>query len=172
MIQKFEDIHSGGFWQSGSDSKDLILRVKEDYDGAEPSGNSVAAMALLKLGKITGKACYGESGQKAIQLYSQRLHSFPQAMPYLLQALLFSSHEPTRVVIAGSPSDLTTQKLVHQANGVYQPFKVILGNQGLVDSFALETAKTNAPAAFICTGSTCQAPTSDPQVIRKFLSTF
>ena len=172
MIQKFEDIHSGGFWQSGSDSKDLILRVKEDYDGAEPSGNSVAAMALLKLGKITGKAGYGESGLKAIHLYSQRLHSFPQAMPYLLQALQFSSHEPIRVVIAGTPTDVTTQKLVHQANGVYQPFKVILGNQGPVDAFALETAKTNGSAAFICTGNTCQAPTSDPQVIRKFLSAF
>jgi hypothetical protein len=55
MLAKFFDAENGGFWQSAADSEDLILRVKDDYDGAEPSGNSVAALSLLKLGAITGR---------------------------------------------------------------------------------------------------------------------
>ena len=51
MVEQFWDTAEGGFWQSPAGAKDLILRVKEDYDGAEPSGNSVAIMALLKLGR-------------------------------------------------------------------------------------------------------------------------
>ena len=55
MIAKFYDAENGGFWQSAADATDLILRVKDDYDGAEPSGNSVATLALLKLAAITGR---------------------------------------------------------------------------------------------------------------------
>jgi len=53
MIARFADKEAGGFWQSAGDAPDLILRVKEDYDGAEPSGNSVAILALFKLAAIT-----------------------------------------------------------------------------------------------------------------------
>ena len=55
MIAKFYDPANGGFWQSPAGTNDLILRVKDDYDGAEPSGNSVATLALLKLAAITGR---------------------------------------------------------------------------------------------------------------------
>ena len=51
MLAKFFDAENGGFWQSATDATDLILRVKDDYDGAEPSGNSVATLSLLKLGR-------------------------------------------------------------------------------------------------------------------------
>ena len=61
MLAKFFDSENGGFWQSTAGSKDLILRVKDDYDGAEPSGNSVATLSLLKLGAITGQKKFAEA---------------------------------------------------------------------------------------------------------------
>src|SRR6185312_7018333 len=63
MLVKFYDSENGGFWQSAANSKDLILRVKDDYDGAEPSGNSVAALSLLKLGTITGRKNFTEAAE-------------------------------------------------------------------------------------------------------------
>jgi len=57
MIARFYDAENGGFWQSIAEAKDLILRVKDDYDGAEPSGNSVATLALLKLAAAPQASC-------------------------------------------------------------------------------------------------------------------
>src|SRR6185369_10534048 len=101
ILAKFYDTDNGGFWQSIA-AKDLILRVKEDYDGAEPSGNSVAAFALLKLGAIAGRREFVDAAEKTLRLFAARLQQAPQAVPYPLQALDFSLQEPKRVVLAGA----------------------------------------------------------------------
>jgi uncharacterized protein YyaL (SSP411 family) len=90
MIAKFYDAENGGFWQSAAGAKDLILRVKDDYDGAEPSGNSVATLALLKLAAITGREGFQKPAAEAtLRLFAHRLQNFPQAMPFMLHALDF-----------------------------------------------------------------------------------
>src|SRR5207237_10586966 len=94
MLAKFYDAENGGFWQSAAGAKDLIMRVKEDYDGAEPSGNSVASLALLRLGKITERREFSQAAEKTMRLFSGRLQQSPQAVPYMLQALDFSMEEP------------------------------------------------------------------------------
>ncbi len=96
MVKKFYDAKDGGFWQSPADTQDLILRVKEDYDGAQPSGNSVAVLALLKLAGMTGRADYREAAEKTLRFFSERMEQMPQAAPYMLKALDFSLQEPTR----------------------------------------------------------------------------
>src|SRR6185295_12748803 len=84
MLTKFYDAENGGFWQSAAGASDLILRVKEDYDGAEPSGNSVATLALLKLGGITDRKDFKQAAEKTLRFFAHRLHELPQAVPYLL----------------------------------------------------------------------------------------
>ncbi len=100
MIAKFHDPENGGFWQSAGGAKDLILRVKDDYDGAEPSGNSVATLALLKLAAITGREDFKKPAEATLRLFAHRLQNFPQAMPFMLHALDFSLEEPRRAVIS------------------------------------------------------------------------
>src|SRR5688572_10387504 len=68
MLKRFYDPEQGGFWQSAADAKDLILRVKDDYDGAEPSGNSVATLALVKLGAICDQTKFREAAEKTLQI--------------------------------------------------------------------------------------------------------
>jgi uncharacterized protein YyaL (SSP411 family) len=121
MLAKFYDAQNGGFWQSAADAKDLILRVKEDYDGAEPSGNSVSILALLKLGAITGRKEFNEAAGKSLRLFSTRLQQTPQAVPCLLQALDFSMQEPKRAVVAGNPSSTQARELLRAIHSVYQP---------------------------------------------------
>ena len=161
MLAKFYDKENGGFWQAPPGTADLILRVKEDYDGAEPSGNSVAILALLKLGAITDREDFKEAAGKSMRLFADRLHQLPQAVPYLLLALDYSLEEPKRAVITGDPNATATRALIHAAHSVYQPNKVVLGNTGPVESFAKTLPTKDAPMAYICTGTACQPPTHD-----------
>jgi hypothetical protein len=169
MLAKFYDAENGGFWQSPADTKDLILRVKDDYDGAEPSGNSVAALALLKLAAITGRADFKKPAEATLRLFAPRLQNVPQAMPYLLQALDFWLEEPRRVVVAGDPNSAPARELLRAVHSVYQPNKVVLGNTGSVEPFARTLPAKAGPVVYLCTGHACQPPTREVEKVKEML---
>jgi uncharacterized protein YyaL (SSP411 family) len=161
MLAKFYDAAAGGFWQSPPGATDLILRVKEDYDGAEPSGNSVAALSLLRLGAITDRQEFKDAAAKTLRLFAERMQQLPQAMPAMLQALDFHLEEPRRVVIAGDVTSAKARELLRAAHSVFQPNKVVLGTTGAVEPFAKTLPAKDGPVVYLCTGSECQPPTAD-----------
>ncbi len=170
MVERFHDSKDGGFWQSTGEAKDLILRVKDDYDGAEPSGNAVATMALLKLAAITERKDFKEAGEKTLRLFADRLQQLPQAVPFLLAALDFSSEEPRRAVIVGDVANGDGLALLRAANAIYQPNKVVLGNNGAVEPFAKTlTPRDGKATAYVCTGTACQPPTHDATKLKLLL---
>ena len=170
MVARFHDAKDGGFWQSTGDAKDLILRVKDDYDGAEPSGNSVAAMSLLKLAALTERKDFKTAGETTVRLFSDRLQQLPQAVPFLLSALDFSMEEPRRAVIVGDVSREPGRALLRAAHSIYQPNKIVSGNSGPVEPFAKTlTPKDNQPTAYVCTGTACQPPTHDANKLKSLL---
>ena len=169
MLARFYDAENGGFWQSAAGAKDLILRVKEDYDGAQPSGNSVAIMDLLRLGQITGRKDFTQAAEKSLRLFANRLEELPQAVPFMLQAVDFWLDEPRRAVIAGAPDSADARALLHAVHSVYQPNKVVLGNAGPVEPFARTLPVKEGPVVYVCTGTACKPPTSDPEKIRKLV---
>jgi uncharacterized protein YyaL (SSP411 family) len=162
MIAKFYDPANGGFWQSPADTTDLILRVKDDYDGAEPSGNSVATLALLKLAAITGREAFRQPAEATLQLFAHRLQNQPAGLAFMLQALDFWLDEPRRVVIVGDPNSPDFHALLRAAHAVYQPNKIVLGNLGEVEPFAKTLPVNPTALAYLCTGTACQPPTGDP----------
>lgn len=164
MISRFYDPKEGGFYESAADAKDLIMRTKEDYDGAEPSGNSVAALALLKLAAITDNKHFKDVAEKTLRHFSTRLQEFPQAVPHMLLALDFLMHEPKRAVLVGKDA-----QLLHAIHSVYQPNKVVLSNSGPVEEFAKTLPTKDAPVVFLCTGTACQPPTKDPKEVARML---
>ncbi len=168
MLAKFYDAGQGGFWQS-ADAADLILRVKEDYDGAEPSGNSVATLALLRLSAITSKKEYQQAAEKTLRLFGPRLQNLSQAVPYMLLAFDFSLEEPRRVVIAGDPSAPDALALLRAAHAVYQPGKVVLGTGGAVEPFAKTLPAKDGAMVYLCTGTACQPPTREVGKIKEML---
>jgi uncharacterized protein YyaL (SSP411 family) len=169
LLAKFYDTANGGFWQSASDSTDLILRIKDDYDGAEPSGNSVATLALLKLAAITGRTDFKQAAEATLRLFAPRLEKLPQAVPHMLQALDFSLEEPRRVVIAGDPQSANGQELLRAAHAVYQPNKIISGTAGAVEEFARALPVKEKAVVYLCTGQACQPPTNDPAQVTALL---
>ena len=169
MLTKFYDPANGGFWQSPAGASDLILRVKDDYDGAEPSGNSVATLALLKLGKITGEQKFTEAAEATLQLAAARLQSQPAALAFMLHAVDFWLDEPRRVVIVGDTNSKNFHELISAAHAAYQPNKIILGNAGAVEPFAKTLSAKNSATAYVCTGNACQPPTNDIETLRQQL---
>lgn len=169
MIAKFHDSAAAGFFSSAP-SPDLLFRAKDDYDGAEPSGNSTAVLALLKLAALTENASYQTIAENTLKLYAQRLTDLPQALPLMLHAVAFAGEPPFRAVIAGDPALPETQALLRAAHRVYQTHRVILGTTGPVEPFARTLLpRDGKPTAYICTGTSCRPPTSDPAAVRKSL---
>ncbi len=170
MLAKFQDSERGGFWQSAAGADDLILRVKEDYDGALPAGNSVAILALLRLADITDRSEFRTAAEKGLRFLADRLGRQPQAVPALLAALDYSLGETRRVVIAGDTNEAGWRELLAAANRVFLPNKVVLGTAGLVEPFARTLpAREGRATAYVCTGNACRPPTSDPRELRRLL---
>jgi len=170
LLGKFYDSENGGFWQTPARTEHLILRVKDDYDGAEPSGNSVAVLALLKLGAIAGRPDFTAAAEKTLRLFSARLHQIPQAMPCLLQALDFFLQPPARVVVAGDPGGERGRELVRAAHAVFHPNKVVLGNAGPVDDFSRTLPADGGPLVYLCTGTSCRPPVRTAAEVRRLLA--
>jgi uncharacterized protein len=169
MLAKFYDAENGGFWQSAADAQHLILRVKDDYDGAEPSGNSVATLALLKLAAITDREDFKQPAGATLQFFAQRLQEQPAALAFMLHAVDFWLDEPRRVVIAGEAGSAKTKELLRAAHSVYQPDKIVLGNTGAVGAFTKTLIAKNGATAYVCTGQACQPPAGDAETLRQQL---
>ena len=168
MIARFYDKKDGAFFQSPV-TKDLIVNAKEDYDGAMPSANSVAALALLKLAAITDRKDYREKADATLRLLSPRMQRMPHALPYALLALDYWTTEPHRVVIAGNPADAEVKALLKAAHSVYQPRKVILNNAGPVEEFARTLPVKGKATVYLCNGNVCQPPTDDAAKLKEML---
>jgi hypothetical protein len=170
MLAKFYDTANGGFYDSAAGERELILRLKEDYDGAEPSGNSVAVLSLLRLAEITGRKEFAEAAEKTIHLLASRLHELPQAVPHLLIGLAFHLGGAKRAVVAGDPNRPETKTLLRAVHSIYQPNKVVLGNNGAVEPFARTLMPKDGPVVYLCTGNACQAPTADSNAVKTLMS--
>ena len=104
LLRLFRDDERGGFFQTGSDAEELVLRPKELYDNATPSGNSVAADVLLRLALFTGDAGYEHAGVSALRLIRDAMAEAPTGFGHALCALDLYVGPSNEVAIIGEPS--------------------------------------------------------------------
>jgi hypothetical protein len=170
QMELFEDREQGGFFASAADDASLVLRVKEDYDGAEPSGNSVAAMNLLRLARFTNRSGFRESAERTLAAFASRLAAMPAALPQMLAACEWLLGEPREIILVGERGDAGTQALLRALHSRFVPNRVAM----LVDS--PETRRALAAAipsiefmqkidgrasAYVCRNYTCQLPANE-----------
>ena len=163
MIAKFYDPENGGFWQSAADAKDLILRVKDDYDGAEPSGNSVATLALLKLAAITGREDFKKPPRRRCDCLPIACKIFPKPCRSCCTRWIFRWRSRAASSSPAIQLPPKARELLRAAHSVYQPNKVVLGNAGAVEAFARTLPAKDGPVVYLCTGNSCQPPTTDTE---------
>jgi len=158
MLDKFEDKSGGGLWASADET--LMARMKDDYDGAEPSGNAVAALALTELGRLTDQPKWGEAAKRILDWLAERMRRLPQAVPHGLLALQRVSEPQARLVLAGGERE----KFLEVVGEVYRPDLLITGaEEDHPSEFVRELArKTKAGTAYLCEGEKCRLPVKTP----------
>ncbi|MDZ7343594.1 MAG: thioredoxin domain-containing protein, partial [candidate division KSB1 bacterium] len=178
QIRLFWDQHNGGFFDTAGDDESILLRTKEDYDGAEPSGNSIAVLNLLRLAQMLDKKEWWDMAEKTLRLFGNRLQEIPHAMPQMLAAAEFSIDKPKQIIIAGKPEAPDTRAMLRAMHDRFIPNKILLlADQSagqaylrrrlpLIDSLIMIDGKATA---YICENYACQLPTTDIRVMATLL---
>lgn len=179
QINSFYDEHEGGFWDTSGKDPSILIRTKEDYDGAEPTGNSIAVMNLLRLSYMTGNTQWRSMVEKTLTYFGGRLKQIPHAMPQMLVAVDFFLTKPKQIIVAGKKGNADTEQLLAEVRKRSIPNRVLLfadGGEGQrflssYNEFFEKVVMQNGKAtAYVCENFVCQLPVTDAQALSRLIS--
>jgi len=178
MIELFKDKAGGAFFMTAHDSEQLLVRNKPDYDGAVPSGNSVAALVLLRLHRVNSRELFLDQAEQIIKGLSTRMQESPMALTYLIGALDFLLGLTTEITIVGNPQGELTRQMIKVIHSSYLPNAVVLlsdsarGTQSL-DNIApftqAQVAINGKTTAYVCENRVCKRPANSLAEFRRAL---
>ena len=126
-LTRFEDQQANGFFSTEEGVSDVLLRIKDDYDGAEPSGNSVATDVLIRLAHITGDETFRERATRSLHAFAPKLKAQPTMAPQMMVALARWLSEPEQVIIRCAEMDEECEKVLRQYARKLRPANLVLG---------------------------------------------
>ncbi len=165
MRERFEDARDGAFFSSPAGDESLILRMKEDYDGAEPSGNAMAGLALARLAAITGRDDFRQSLSRLFEAFAMRMRAAPVGVPQMIVAWMLATAAPKQIVIAGEREAADTRALLAEVRRRFLPNAVVLlaGDAVRVWSPAIAAMQPveGRAAAYVCENFACRLPVTE-----------
>ncbi|MBC5800978.1 MAG: thioredoxin domain-containing protein [Candidatus Eremiobacteraeota bacterium] len=170
----FGDAEHGGWFRSATDHEKLIAREKPNYDGAEPSGASVALLNALRLHTITGDDRPRRSAERALHAYAPTLRAQPGALHDMLLALDYFIAAPREIVLVWRAGEGPPAAFVDPLRREFLPNRALLGAaegadfDALAQLAPLTTGKvtlSGRPTAYVCERGACRLPTIDPVVM-------
>jgi uncharacterized protein YyaL (SSP411 family) len=179
MLDLFWDDENGGFYFSGLANEGLVARKKEIYDGALPSANSVAALNMLRLGRMTGRTELEKKADELLKAFGSQLGQYPGVHTHLLMALDFALGPTQEIVVSGDPADERTRRLIREVQSRFLPRKVLLHRPvgaaaerlAAVAPYTAEMKPAaGVPALYFCQGYACRRPETDPDLAAKILT--
>jgi hypothetical protein len=174
----FWDAAQGTYFATTTADPSVLFRMRDEYDGAEPSANSVAAMNLLRLSQMTDDAERKAKADRTFAAFSTRLKQSPDALPQLVAALDFAQSKPKQIIIAGKANAADTRALLRLVHERYIPNKFLMladGGPGQeqiarwLPFVAYVTPRENKATAYICENYECRLPTPDLETVAKIL---
>jgi uncharacterized protein len=175
----FWDSERGAYFASSGEDPSVLFRMRDEYDGAEPSGNSIAAMNLLRLSQMTGREEWAQKADRTFIAFSNRIEESPDVLPQMMAALDFSLSKPKQIIIAGAPAASDTRRLLRLIHQRYLPRKFLMvvdggpGQQNIskwLPFVGSMQRKDGKATAYICQDYVCKLPTADPEVAARLLS--
>ena len=181
LRERFEDPERGGFFATEASDSAVIARLRDDYDGAEPSANSLAALALIRLAALLDDGELLEVARRTIESFGAQWTRAPRAMPMMLVAASRFLEADQQIVIVGDREAEETRKLVRIANRRRQPHSVMIALQvdeplpALLAANAklkamLEGAAEKSPIAYVCEDYSCREPVSTGVALEALLT--
>ncbi|OYT72206.1 MAG: thioredoxin domain-containing protein [Chloracidobacterium sp. CP2_5A] len=177
LLAQFDDPQGGAFFFTSDRHEQLITRVRDVFDNATPSGNSVAVDVLLRLALLTGESRYRARAESVLQSLSSSLAKMPSGFGQLLCALDFYLANAKGVVIVGPPAAPETQALRRVVQETFRPHCVVAlvdprdaDHERRVPLTARRGMQGGQPTAYVCQGFACQTPTTSPDVLRAQLA--
>jgi uncharacterized protein YyaL (SSP411 family) len=161
--------HAGYFSTTGQDAS-ILLRMKEDHDGAEPSPNSVATLNLLRLAEMLDQQEFRSLAEKTLAAFGPRLSQTPSTMPQMMVAFQFHLSKPKQIVIAGKPDAADTRAMLRAVHQKFIPNKILLFADGgerqdflgrHLDFIQSVKPMDGKATAYVCENYVCQLPTTD-----------
>jgi len=167
QIRIFHDGERKGFFDTPGSDRTLLVRMKEQHDGAEPAGNSVAAINLFRLSRMIDRPGWETLAAETVASLGGTLRSQPGALPLMAAALDYLITPPRQIVIAGTPDDPRRAAMMEIISGRYLPTTVTIpldpGTQGdaprMLNPFLRNlTPIEGSPAAYVCRMFVCKLP--------------
>ncbi|CAH2106278.1 unnamed protein product [Euphydryas editha] len=174
----FWDDENGGYFTCSTEDTTVVMRLKEDQDGAEPSGNSVSCHNLQRLAAYSDKSVAPEGGEheremakKLLIAFSKRLNDSPTALPEMMSALMFYNDSPTQVLIAGGSADPRTLELVRAVRSRLLPGRVLAVADPADAPAVMARIRTagDVPTAYVCRRYACSLPVTDVKQLEDLL---
>ncbi len=183
MNRQLWDEESGGYFNSASDPR-VLLRMKEDYDGAEPAANSLATEANLRLAALLDRDDLRLKAEATLKVFADRVSRIPQAMPALLAGAMLSQSAPLHIVIAGNADADDTRALLRAVHEKFLPNKnlLLLGGDEQSSGEAQNQLAARLPfiagmmmrdgkaTAYVCRDFACRQPVTTAEELRAQLS--
>jgi uncharacterized protein YyaL (SSP411 family) len=178
LERHYEDKSAGGFFLTGDDQEKLLARDKPSYDGAEPSGNSVALLNLLRLHELTTKDGYRERAERSVQRLGPTLAAAPTSMSETLLALDYLADVPKQIVIVTPAGRTEAEPFLAKLREIFLPNAALvvvpegeplISTEKIVPLVASKIAKGGKATAYVCERRTCELPTADPDVFARLL---
>ena len=170
MITEFWDEENGGFFFTANDHEELIVRTKDFYDNATPSGNSVAADVLLKLAKLTSDEKYERFASTVLRLAAAQLKRHPQGFGRTLSAIEFFLGDSKEIVLIGDEDGTLGREVWSE----YRPGKVVVPANGSTESEMIPLIEGRAaidgkPTAYVCENFACRMPVTTVEELKEQL---
>jgi uncharacterized protein YyaL (SSP411 family) len=168
MIELFWDAGPGVFFDTGADHEELLVRPRDIFDNATPSGGAVAALALLRLAVFTGKQQYESCAVSSIRSVREFLARMPSGFAHWLCALDFYLSTPKEIVVIGPRDDDATRSLLRVAYSCYLPNRALTGAEAPLPDTTLPLLAgrelvDGRPTAYVCEHYTCRLPVTEPR---------
>jgi uncharacterized protein YyaL (SSP411 family) len=172
MLDRFWDEEHGAFFQSSDDEEDVIVRSKESYDGALPSGNSAAFYNLVRLGRLTADPELESRAERIGEVFAGQINAHPQSFTQLMTGLLFAAGPSFEIVISGPADGKDTRAMLNAIQTGYFPQAVSLLAPAdephskiyrLIPALVDQPPREGKATAYICQGFSCNEPTNDIQ---------
>ncbi|MFC2093060.1 thioredoxin domain-containing protein [Bacteroidota bacterium] len=173
-VEKFYDEDSGGFFDISENETDIIFKTKETYDGAEPAGNSIQILNMLKLGLITDDNSLTKKAEKSLQLFYNEISKLPFSSPQMFFSLYCFLKTPKEIIISGDINSKETKTMLNAIRNNYMPNKIILfAEENLksispfINNIVKEKKGTNV---YVCENYQCKLPVNDPDKLKELLN--